>query len=137
MITTAKVNWIDNYKLEGHTRSGKTVLMDTGKGAVAASPAELFLQSAAGCTMMDCYLVISKSRKHLEKFWVDLEADESDTHPKVFTKIHLTYNFVSHDLDDATIQRAIKLSEEKYCRVHAMLKGNVEMTSSYNLNKNG
>jgi putative redox protein len=137
MIKTAEVNWIDNYKLEGHTGSGKTVIMDTGENAVAASPAELLLQALTGCTMMDCYLIITKSRKQLEKFWVNVEAYEAETEPRVYKKIHLTYNFISTDLDSATVERAIKLSEEKYCRVHAMLKGNVEMSSSYNLNRNG
>jgi putative redox protein len=135
MLKTARVDWIKGYLLEGHTESGKTVIMDTGEGAVAASPAELILQTLAGCTMMDCYLIITKARKHLEKFWVDIKADEAETQPKVYRKIHLTFNFISPDLDNLTAERAIKLSEEKYCRVHAMLHGNVEITSSYNLNK--
>ena len=137
MVKKARVNWIKDFLLEGHTDSGKTVKMDTGKNAVAASPAELILQALAGCTMMDCHLIISKSRIKLDKFWIELEADEAETEPKVYRKIHIIYNFISPDLDSATAERAIKLSEEKYCRVHAMLHGNVVMTSSYNLNKNG
>lgn len=137
MIKRAKVNWIREFQLEGHTDSNKTVMMDTGKNAAAASPAELILQAAAGCTMMDCYLIISKARKTISKFWVDVEAEEMETEPRVFTKIHLTYNFEGPDLTEALVERAIKLSEEKYCRVHAMLHKSVEMTSSYNINKSG
>lgn len=135
MTKTAKVTWIENYKLEGLTDNGKTVMMDTGENAVAASPAQLLLQALAGCTMMDCVLIITKARKSIDKFWVDVTAEEAETHPKVFTKIHVTYNFTGSDLDKDIVERAIKLSEEKYCRVHAMLSKSSEITSSYNINK--
>jgi len=130
----ARVNWIEDFKLEGLTENLKTVNMDTGANAIAASPAQLILQALAGCTMMDCVLIISKSRKKLEKFWIDVEAEEAETHPRIFTKIHLTYNFTGTELDRDVIERAIKLSEEKYCRVHAMLNKSAVLTSSYNLN---
>jgi putative redox protein len=135
MIKKASVTWIEGNKLEGLTDNGKTVIMDTGANAAAASPAQLLLQSLAGCTMMDCVLIITKSKKELEKFWVDVEAEEAESHPKIFTKIHLTYNFIGKDLDAQTVERAIKLSEETYCRVHAMLNVKAKITSSYNLNK--
>jgi putative redox protein len=130
----ATINWIKGYKLEGLTDNDKIVMMDAGEGSVAASPAQLLLQSLAGCTMMDCVLVISKSRRKLEKFWVELEAEEAETHPKVFTKIHLRYHFTGKDLDAETVERAIKLSEDKYCRIHAMLKGTTKLSSSYTIN---
>lgn len=135
MTKTARVDWIEGYKLEGKTDTGKTVLMDSGDNATAASPAQLLLQSLAGCTMMDCVLIIGKSRKKIEKFWVDVTAEEGDGHPKIFIKMHVTYNFIGSELDDEVIKRAISLSEEKYCRVHAMLSKSSEITSSYNLNK--
>ena len=135
MVKKARVTWIEGYKLEGLTDNGKTVIMDTGENAIAASPAQLLLQSLAGCTMMDCVLIIAKSRKKLEKFWVEVEAEEAESHPKIFTRFHLTYNFIGKDLDAATVEKAIKLSEDTYCRIHTMLKSKAKITSSYNLNK--
>lgn len=137
MKKKATVNWIEGYRLEGITSNNLTVKMDTGENASAPSPAQLILQALAGCTMMDCVLIITKGRKKLEKFWIDIDAEEAETHPKIYTKIHLTYNFISPDLDNAAIERAINLSEEKYCRVHAMLAKSAELTSSYNLNPKG
>lgn len=137
MIKTAKVKWIADFRLEGLTDNNLEVKMDSGPEAVAASPAQLLLQAAAGCTMIDCVLIIQRSRKKLLKFWVDVEAEEAEEHPKVFTKIHMTYNFIGADLDTALIERAIKLSEEKYCRVHAMLHQSTVLTSSYKLNEIG
>ena len=135
MTEIARINWLEANKLEGTTDNGKTVMMDSGENASAASPAQLLLQALAGCTMMDCVLIIGKARKKIDKFWIDVTAEESDVHPKVFTKFHLTYNFIGGELDTAVIERAIALSEEKYCRVHAMLSKSAEITSSYNLNK--
>ncbi|HWA06700.1 MAG TPA: OsmC family protein [Ignavibacteria bacterium] len=135
MTKTARVDWIEGYKLEGTTDNGRKVMMDSGENAAAASPAQLLLQSLAGCTMMDCVLIIGKSRKKIEKFWVDVTAEESEGHPKIFEKMHVTYNFIGTELDDDIVKRAISLSEDKYCRVHAMLSRSSEITSSYNLNK--
>ena len=72
--------------------------------------------------MMDIVMIIEKSRKKIEKFWIDMEAEEAEEYPKVYTKIHITYNLEGKELNPALIERAINLSEEKYCRVHAMLK---------------
>lgn len=129
----AKINWIKDYHLEGETDSGQKVIMDSGKDAIAASPAQLLLQALAGCTMMDIILILNKSRKIIEKFWVEAEAEEANDYPKVFTKIHLTYNIKGKDLQAKEVERARDLSEKKYCRVHAMLEGKVKLTSSYNL----
>lgn len=137
MKKTARVDWVEGYKLEGTTDNGKIVPMDSGENAAAASPAQLLLQALAGCTMMDCVLIIGKARKKIDKFWIDVTAEEAEQHPKVFTKMHVTYNFIGAELDAATVERAIKLSEEKYCRVHAMLAKSSELTSSYNLNAEG
>jgi putative redox protein len=137
MIKTARINWIEGFKLEGITDNNIVVKMDTGQNAAAASPAQLLLQSLAGCTMMDCVLIITKSRKKLLKFWIDVEAEEAEEHPKVFRKIHMTYHFIGSELDEALVERAIKLSEEKYCRIHAMLSAGVELSSSYKLNEIG
>ncbi len=135
MIKTARVDWLEGMRVEGKTESGQTVIMDSGPGAVAASPAELLLQALAGCTMMDCVMIIEKGRKKIDKFWVDITAEEAEDYPKVYTKIHLTYNFYGSGLSGNVVERAIKLSEEKYCRVHAMLHRSAVITSSYNLNK--
>lgn len=129
----AKINWVKDNHLEGETDTGQKVIMDSGESAIAAHPAQLLLHALAGCTMMDMILILTKSRKTIEKFWVEVDAEEAKVHPKVFTKIHLTYNIKGKDLQPKEVERAIDLSEKKYCRVHAMLEGKVKLTSSYKL----
>jgi putative redox protein len=106
-----------------------------GEKSAGASPSELILQALAGCTMIDIVIMVTKAKKKIGKFWIDVDADIADDYPKIFTKIHLTYNLISPDLDDTTLERAIKLSEDKYCRVHAMLAKTVNITSSYKIEK--
>jgi putative redox protein len=135
METKAEVRWLGDSKLEGMTDPGKIVYMDSGENALSASPAQLLLQALAGCTMLDCILIFKKARKHLEKFWVQVQAEEAQGYPKVYNKIHLIYNFVG-DLTPAEIERAIKLSQEKYCRVSAMLKPCVSISYAYKKHEN-
>jgi putative redox protein len=129
----AIVNWIEGFRLEGHTEKGKVVKMDSGENAAYASPAELILQALAGCTMMDCILILTKARKSPENFWIEVEAEETNDFPKIFSKINLTYNFVGKHLKSADVERAVELSHEKYCRVYAMLSEKVRITFTYNI----
>jgi len=69
----------------------------------------------------------------MDKFWVDVDAELANEHPKVFTKIHLKYNFVGKDLDDNSVKRAIELSQEKYCAISNVLKKAVELSYSYEI----
>jgi putative redox protein len=132
----AKINWISNFHLEGETQTGHTITMDSkpaGTHSKGPTPKELILQSVAGCTMMDVVLIIQKSRKQLDKFWVDVDSEITAEHPKMFSKIHLIYNFIGKELDSALIERAINLSRDKYCGVYNMLKDKVDITYSYNI----
>ena len=139
-MATAKatVNWIEKEYLVGTTEKGVSVPMESVPEGVTPrgpTPKELVLHALAGCTMIDVVDIILKSRKHLEKCWVDVEAEVADEHPKVYKKIHLTYNFKSPDLEDKVAERAIQLSKEKYCSVTAMLTPAVTITHSYHIEK--
>jgi putative redox protein len=133
-----KLNWVSKLYLEGTTATGHSVKMDSapaGAETKGPTPKELLLQALAGCTMMDVVVILEKSRKHLDKFWIDVEGELAKEHPKVFTRIHLKYNFLGEDLDDSTIKRAIDLSRERYCAIYNVLKNQVDITYSYEINK--
>jgi putative redox protein len=136
----ARIDWINKFQIKGETETGFTIMMDSKASPepmIGPLPKELILQSLAGCTMMDVALILEKSRKHVDKFWIDVEGEICQQHPKVFTKIHLTYHFEGEDLDDIIVKRAIDLSRENYCAVSNMLKNSVEITHSYEIiNKN-
>ena len=133
-----KVNWIENFHLEGETDTGHKVPMDSGpagKKTAGPTPKELVLQGLAGCTMMDVALILQKQRKSPEKFWIDVNAELAPEHPKVFTKISVGYNFISDSLDEETARKAIELSREKYCAVYNMLNKAAEITYTISIKK--
>ena len=137
-IARAKVEWVEKEYLVGMTERGVKVPMESAPADVTPrgpTPKELVLQALAGCTLIDVVSIIQKSRKKLEKCRVDVEAEVAAELPRAYKKIHLKYFFKSKDLTEAVAERAIELSREKYCSVSAMLKGNVEITWSYEIKR--
>lgn len=135
-MVKATVQWIEKEFLVGTTERAVKVPMESAPEDVTPrgpTPKELILQALAGCTLIDVVSIILKSRKHLEKCRVDVEAEVADEIPRVYTKIHLVYHFKSPDLDSKVAERAIELSREKYCSVTAMLRASVPITSSYHI----
>ncbi len=100
----------------------------------ATRPKELILIGLGGCTGADVASILHKMREKITRFEINLEAESASEHPKVFTKIHISYRFWGEDLKKENIEKAIDLSQEKYCSVTAMLKDAVTITHSYELN---
>lgn len=96
-----------------------------------ARPMELMLISLGSCTASDVAAILMKKRVKLDDFEVKVTGERANEHPKVFTKIHITYFFYGKNLVDKDLERAIELSQEKYCPVTAMLKKAVDITYSY------
>ncbi len=97
-------------------------------------PKELVLIALAGCSGSDVTSILNKMREKVNRFEIEVDSEVSTEHPKIFTKIHLKYNFWGVDLKKNNIEKAIKLSQEKYCSVSAMLKPAVKITQSFNIN---
>ncbi len=119
----------------GRTDSNHWVVMDGpekfGGSDAGVRPKELMLMSLAGCTGSDVASVLTKKRVNLDGFDIHIEADESEEHPIVFTKIHIEYVFFGKDIAEKDVERAIELSQTKYCGVTAMLEKACEITHSY------
>ena len=128
---------INLYRADGSTfiakgDSNHWVVLDSVKqfgGSDAASkPMEMMLMALGGCTAMDIESLINKMRTPAAEFQVEVTAERQDEHPKVFTKIHLVFIFKGPNLNKATIEKAVKLSQEKYCSVSAMLSKTVDIS---------
>lgn len=97
------------------------------------TPKELILQALAGCTMMNVAAIITKSRKKLERFWIETDAKISSELPYAFESIRLIYNLIGENLDPDFVANAIKLSLEKYCSVSAMLNDSVKVSYDFKI----
>jgi putative redox protein len=95
---------------------------NVGGNNAGARPKELVLMALAGCTGSDVVSILKKKRVNLNDFEINISAQQSDEHPKVFTQIDLEYVFYGKDIKTKDVERAIELSTENYCGVSAMLK---------------
>ena len=130
----AKVVWKEGLAFEGMGGSGFTASLDTRAeegGGTGFSPMELLLVSLAGCTAMDVISILKKKRQDVTGFEVRAHGLRADDHPKVYTDITLEYIVRGHGVDPKAIERAIELSETKYCSVTGMLKRVASITTTY------
>jgi putative redox protein len=133
----AQLRWLGpDMQLEGTTEFGQIVRLDSTKDKTAAigpSPVELVLQALGGCTAMDVVSILQKMRRTIQSLTLELEADRREEYPRIFTHVHILYKLVSPDAIVHEVERAIRLSTEKYCSVSGMLKPTVKITTSYEL----
>ena len=94
----------------------------SGGGDAGSRPKELVLFALGGCTAFDVAEILRKRRLDVRSFTIDLEAEEAETQPRVFTKVQLTYHVDGEGIEVSDVERAIHLSLEKYCSVSAMLR---------------
>lgn len=133
----ASVTWDHGLTFAGTADSGFTVNLG-GSPSVGGDddgfrPMELILTGLIGCTAMDVISILRKKREDVTGFRVTAEAEQADQHPHVFTKVHIHYVVEGKQVKPASVERAIELSEDRYCPAQAMLKQTVELTSSYEI----
>lgn len=133
-----KTKWIDGLQMlsEAETGHGLPLASRLNNDEIlhGIRPVELILHALAGCSGMDVISILNKMKQPVEKFWIEVEGERANEHPKVFTKIQITYYFQGKGIEPDKVERAIQLSHDKYCSVSAMLKNACEITSSYRIN---
>jgi putative redox protein len=133
----AKLKWIDGLCFMGETGSGHAVVMDGapegGGRNLGPRPMELVLLGTAGCTSYDVLSILRKSRQDVRDCWVELDAERAEVDPKVFTRIHFHFVVTGRGLKADAVERAIKLSAEKYCSASIMLAKTAEITHDFEL----
>lgn len=119
------------------TGSGHMVNMDGapegGGRNLAARPMEVVLSGLGGCTAYDVVLILKRGRHDVRACDVKLEAERADTDPKVFTKIHFHFTVRGRNLSEQAVERAIKLSHEKYCSASLMIEKTASMSHTFEI----
>jgi putative redox protein len=128
-MVEATIRWTDNERFVGEATSRHAVVMDAAKEKTANSPLELVLIALCGCTATDVVTVLRKKREPFTTLEVRAEADRATTPPMVFTQIRVTYT-VGGKVEHKAVEDAVRLSEEKYCSVAAMLGKAAKITYS-------
>ena len=133
-VLKVSVHWKNDFQftaedLEGHSVEINATQID-GK-IRGITPMQLLLIALGGCTAIDVVQILQKQRQEFTALTIDVSGDRRAEEPRYFEKIHVKYALMGRDLDEVKIQRAIRLSKEKYCSVEAMLKSKADITSTY------
>jgi len=130
---------IKGVTFAGKANSNHWVTMDgpekVGGSSAGNTPKELLLISLAGCTAGDVISILEKKRVKLNDFEINISADLTEEHPKVFKKIDLEYVFYGDNVPAKDVERAIELSQTKYCGISAMLRKAMEINHTYRIVK--
>ncbi|MBU1310924.1 OsmC family protein [Rheinheimera muenzenbergensis] len=130
----AKVSWHNDNTFIGTSGSGHSVVFDGNKdNSSAPSPMEMVLMAAGACSSVDVVSILKKARQQVLDCEVQLSGERADSVPKVFTSIHLHFVVTGIDLSDKQVERAVKLSADKYCSVSIMLSGSVKVSHSFSV----
>ncbi|MEJ1296200.1 MAG: OsmC family protein [Candidatus Sedimenticola sp. (ex Thyasira tokunagai)] len=133
----ARVKWVEGTMMVGESGSGHAVVMDgppdAGGRDMGVRPMEMLLLGLGGCTQFDVVHILRKGRHQVSLCEVELEAERAETEPKVFTKIHVHFIVSGSGLTEKAVERAVKLSAEKYCSASLMLGEAAEITHDFEL----
>lgn len=133
----SRVKWVENVCFMAESGSGHAMIMDgspdIGGRNLGPRPMELLLMGTGGCTSVDVIMILQKSRQDVTGCEVEVAAERAEDHPKVFTRIHMHFTVRGRGLKPEVVDRAIKLSAEKYCSASIILGKTAEMTHDFEI----
>jgi len=134
----ARIKWVENAAFVGESGSGHAIVIDgpadIGGRNLGVRPMELMLLSVGACSAVDVVHILKKGRHAVADVQVAVKGERADADPKVFTKIHLHFVVSGKGLTESTVERAVKLSAEKYCSASIMLgRAGAEITHDFEL----
>ncbi len=133
----AKVTWSKRLSFIGEAETGFSVPLganpQVGGDNDGFRPMEMIAIGLAGCTAMDVISILQKKRQNVTAFEVQIHSQQAQEHPRVFTQIEIKYLIYGHEVEETAVQRALDLSENKYCPAQAMFKQIVPIKLSYKI----
>ncbi len=126
-----KVSWLEDLAFETELNGHRIVLdaeENVGGKDRGPRPKPLMMVSLAGCTGMDVISILKKMRVDVKKFDVTVDAEVTEEHPKHYSKMHLIYEFWGKDLPMDKLEKAVVLSQDRYCGVSYTYRKVMELT---------
>jgi putative redox protein len=132
-----RIKWVEGVSFVGESETGHAVVMDgapeNGGRNIGMRPMEMLLIGMGGCTSFDVVTILKKARQPIADCVAEIQAERADEIPKVFTKIHVHFVVTGDGLNVVQVERAVKLSAEKYCSASIMLSKSVEITHDFEI----
>jgi putative redox protein len=137
----ARIKWVQDMTFLGESGSGHSVVMDGAPDAggrnLGVRPMEMLLLGLGGCTAFDVVLILKRGREQVTDCVVELDGERATTDPKVFTKVTMRYIVTGKNLDRNKVERAVQLSEEKYCSASAMFRHTAQLSHEIEIVEEG
>ena len=133
----ARVKWVENVCFVGESETGHAIVIDgapeSGGRNLGMRPMELLLIGMGSCTAFDVVTILKKERQDVTDCYAELDAERADEVPKVFTNIHVHFVVKGCGLNPVQVERAIRLSAEKYCSASLMLGKTAAVTHDFEI----
>ena len=126
MDVQAELKWVDGLQFVARAGDGPAVVMDSRKAGSGPSPMEMVLMGVAGCTAIDVVMIMQKRRADVTDFQINITGQRAEDHPRRYTHIHIEYVLTGTGISERAVERAIQLSEEKYCSAIGSLNATFE-----------
>ncbi len=132
---TLRLETVEGTRLRFGARAGEhSFLFDSGPEAEGPSPVQALQAALGACTAMDVISILRKKRQVVTGYEIEIVGERRvDRHPKVFTRIEIVHRVRGRGISPAAVEEAVRLSDTKYCSVHAMLEKAVPITSRYEI----
>ena len=132
-----RIKWVEGVAFVGESETGHAVVLDgapeNGGRNIGMRPMEMLLIGMGACTSFDVVTILKKARQLIVDCVAEIDATRADEIPKVFTKIHVHFVITGDNLNETQVERAVKLSAEKYCSASIMLAKSVVITHGFEI----
>ncbi len=133
MSVSTRLTWNSGLEFDAQVNDRKIRLNSAEQMDSAFTPMELFLVSLAGCTAMDVQYILERQRQRIKHLIITASGKRRDDDPRSYESIDLEYEVAGEDIRKDALERAIRLSQEKYCSVRAMVKDSVKLNITYRI----
>ncbi len=133
-VNKGTLTWEKELIFHGRTQRGEEIDSDASF-QWGCSPTETLLMSVAGCLAIDVVSFVQKMRANVTKFWIDYSGERNLTPPQYYKSMELMIHIEGEDITPKKMDRAISLSQEKYCSVYHSLRRDIEVKVKYLINE--
>ncbi len=131
------MQWLSGKRFVGIDSTNHSVVLSSKDEGIGVKPSDMLLIALASCTAVDVVEILAKKRMPLDSLEIITNGEQDADPPWTFRKIHLKYRISGQGLTEKAVEQAIQLSEEKYCSVAATIRGVAEITTEFEIIKEG
>ncbi|MFN8595849.1 MAG: OsmC family protein [Anaerolineae bacterium] len=136
-MSVTTLQWLSGKRFVGIDSTNHSVVLSSKDEGIGVKPSDMLLIALASCTAVDVVEILAKKRMPLDSLEIITNGEQDANPPWTFRKIHLKYRMSGRGLTEKAVEQAIQLSEEKYCSVAATIRGVAEITTEFEIIKEG